>query len=331
MDSIKIEPRLSPPIKIHATTSNMSATISDTATTIHLSSANNELNSAPTVCFSLPHVQHTVLAQSPSPTNPDDLISDEEARRRRELLARRPSYRKILNDLSGVELDLRHKDSGDSGGDSSEDSNTSESTMTGSQAGMPSSTLGGPATDAINYAAFIPHGALHLTTSANGDLSVGGLLPPGTAPSLLQYPIQDGGPQQILVPMSGNDLLGLKPVIGGSTSSSVAALVSQGLINFSSPGGIGPSISSSKASVSSQGHFSSSGSGSSGGGGTGDNTTQKRELRLLKNREAAKECRRKKKEYVKCLENRVTVLEAQNKQLIEELRALKELYCRKAD
>lgn len=63
------------------------------------------------------------------------------------------SCRKILNDLSGVELDLRHKDSGDSGGDSSEDSNTSESTMTGSQAGMPSSTLGGPATDAINYAA----------------------------------------------------------------------------------------------------------------------------------------------------------------------------------
>lgn len=48
--------------------------------------------------------------------------------------------------------------------------------------------------------AIIPHGALHLTTSSNGDLSVGGLLPPGTAPSLLQYPIQDGGPQQILVP-----------------------------------------------------------------------------------------------------------------------------------
>lgn len=34
-------------------------------------------------------------------------------------------------------------------------------------------------------------------------------------------------------------------------------------------------------------------------------------------REAAKECRRKKKEYVKCLENRVAVLENQNKALIE--------------
>ena len=57
--------------------------------------------------------------------------------------------------------------------------------------------------------------------------------------------------------------------------------------------------------------------------------SRKRELRLLKNRDAAKECRRKKKEYVKCLENRVAVLENQNKTLIEELKALKELYCQK--
>lgn len=44
-------------------------------------------------------------------------------------------------------------------------------------------------------------------------------------------------------------------------------------------------------------------------------------------REAARECRRKKKEYVRCLENRVAVLENQNKTLIEELRALKDI-CR---
>lgn len=44
-------------------------------------------------------------------------------------------------------------------------------------------------------------------------------------------------------------------------------------------------------------------------------------------REAARECRRKKKEYIKCLENRVAVLETQNKTLIEELKTLKELYC----
>nr|XP_046227492.1 cAMP-responsive element modulator-like isoform X3 [Scatophagus argus] len=58
-----------------------------------------------------------------------------------------------------------------------------------------------------------------------------------------------------------------------------------------------------------------------------EDALQKRELRLMKNREAARECRRKKKEYVKCLENRVAVLENQNKTLIEELRALKDI-CR---
>jgi len=69
---------------------------------------------------------------------------------------------------------------------------------------------------------------------------------------------------------------------------------------------------------------SSSGLGSPGEeSGTGH---RKREIRLLKNREAARECRRKKKEYIKCLENRVAVLENQNKALIEELKSLKELY-----
>jgi len=62
-----------------------------------------------------------------------------------------------------------------------------------------------------------------------------------------------------------------------------------------------------------------------------EEAARKRELRLLKNREAAKECRRKKKEYVKCLENRVAVLENQNKQLIDELKALKDLYCNKTE
>jgi len=46
-------------------------------------------------------------------------------------------------------------------------------------------------------------------------------------------------------------------------------------------------------------------------------------------REAAKECRRRKEEYVKCLETRVAVLENQNKQLIDELKTLKELYFHK--
>ena len=67
-----------------------------------------------------------------------------------------------------------------------------------------------------------------------------------------------------------------------------------------------------------------------GGGGGAENQVEhaarKREVRLMKNREAARECRNKKKEYIKCLENRVAVLENQNKALIEELKSLKELY-----
>lgn len=54
-------------------------------------------------------------------------------------------------------------------------------------------------------------------------------------------------------------------------------------------------------------------------------------LSVVTSREAARECRRKKKEYVKCLENRVAVLEKQNKMLIEELKALKDLYCHKTE
>ncbi|KAG8507196.1 cAMP-responsive element modulator, partial [Galemys pyrenaicus] len=62
-----------------------------------------------------------------------------------------------------------------------------------------------------------------------------------------------------------------------------------------------------------------------------EDAIRKRELRLRKNREAARECRRKKKEYIKCLENRVAVLEIQNKTLLEELNSLKDLYCHKAE
>lgn len=53
----------------------------------------------------------------------------------------------------------------------------------------------------------------------------------------------------------------------------------------------------------------------------------KRQERLTKNKEAAKQCRLKKKEYIKCLETRVEVLENQNKALIHELKTLKDMYC----
>ncbi|MED6245917.1 hypothetical protein ATANTOWER_010157 [Ataeniobius toweri] len=74
-----------------------------------------------------------------------------------------------------------------------------------------------------------------------------------------------------------------------------------------------------------------SGVGSLGSQKPLEDALQKRALRLMKNREAARECRRKKKEYVRCLENRVAVLEQQNKTLIDELRALKDIYQHKVE
>ncbi|XP_053350705.1 cAMP-responsive element modulator-like [Clarias gariepinus] len=62
-----------------------------------------------------------------------------------------------------------------------------------------------------------------------------------------------------------------------------------------------------------------------------EEVSSKRELRMIKNREAARECRRKKKEYIRCLENHVSELEKQNKTLTQELNALKDLYCHKTE
>ncbi|KAJ3594505.1 hypothetical protein NHX12_003812 [Muraenolepis orangiensis] len=78
-----------------------------------------------------------------------------------------------------------------------------------------------------------------------------------------------------------------------------------------------------------QGAVMSSSSGHAPSAPRGEEVTRKRQVRLMKNREAARECRRKKKEYVRCLENRVAVLENQNKTLIQELKALKDIYCHK--
>lgn len=50
------------------------------------------------------------------------------------------------------------------------------------------------------------------------------------------------------------------------------------------------------------------------------------EWRLSNYREAARECRRKKKEYIKCLENRVADLEKVNKNLMKEVHDLKNMY-----
>lgn len=151
----------------------------------------------------------------------DSLSEDESPKKRRDLLTRRPSYRKILNDLGGGEI------------------------------------------------AVIPAGAIQISSG-------------------------DGGPGIHTLTMTN------------STAGGAIVQYAQGGQEFFVP------------VVAQSGGLSSPG---------GEDQARKREMRLLKNREAARECRRKKKEYIKCLENRVAVLENQNKALIDELKSLKELYC----
>jgi len=126
---------------------------------------------------------------------------------------------------------------------------------------------------------------------------------------------------------------------GGSPSSSGVQTISingqqyqivspsvDGLQTISVGGGGTTAAVASSSSGGLSGVGSSSGLGGAMGFMANEEASRKREIRLLKNREAARECRNKKKEYIKCLENRVAVLENQNKALIEELKSLKELY-----
>lgn len=172
----------------------------------------------------------------------DDSFSEEESpKKRRDLLTRRPSYRKILNDL---------------GGETKIEQTSSEADSELSSHSIP-------------YHTVLPATALQITTGEGGHQGIQTLtMTNATAGGAI---VQYAQGQEFFVPV-----------------------VAQ--------------------------------SGSLSGGG-GEDQARKREMRLLKNREAARECRRKKKEYIKCLENRVAVLENQNKALIDELKSLKELYC----
>ncbi|XP_047495263.1 cAMP-responsive element modulator-like isoform X5 [Penaeus chinensis] len=173
---------------------------------------------------------------------------EQESTRKRQILARRPSYRKILNELGG-EISV-----------------------------IPASSLqlSGQGTEGLQ------------TIAMTNAATAGG--------AVVHY--APGSDPQFIVPVATGDLSSLK--IATSTSAGLA----QGVV------------------------LATTGSAVHGSGDQiAEEASRKREIRLMKNREAARECRAKKKEYIKCLENRVAVLENQNKALIEELKTLKALYC----
>ncbi|XP_071372301.1 cyclic AMP-dependent transcription factor ATF-1 isoform X1 [Centroberyx affinis] len=251
------------------------------------------IQSAQSSVIQSPQVQTVQGQGSDSEDSQDSSDSGTAAQKTREILARRPSYRKILNELS--EEVTSHTEGNDD--------NPASTGVTG---GVTVPTTPIYQTSSGQYITIAPNGTIQLATP--GSEGIPGLQTLTMANSaaqqsttILQYAQTPDG-QQILVPSNQVVVQGA----GGEVqtyqirTAPTSSSLSQTVV-MTSPVGLSQ--------------------------GKSDDPTMKREIRLAKNREAARECRRKKKEYVKCLENRVAVLENQNKTLIEELKTLKDLYC----
>ncbi|XP_047225114.1 cAMP-responsive element modulator isoform X2 [Girardinichthys multiradiatus] len=244
-----------------------------------------------------PQVQTTQIA-TVAKLEDDGSVMD--TQKRRELLSRRPSYRKILNELSldspavpKIEEEKAEDDAPLSSSPTESVPNSIYQTSSGQYIAVAQGRaipLTRPAVDAFQ-------GAQTVTVTGSPSPQTGAAVLQA-ADSAHQFFIQGG---QVLIQAATGDI----PAYQLRSPNSGLA---QSIVMAASP--------SSMQRPSSQ---------------HAEEVTRKREVRLMKNREAARECRRKKKEYVKCLENRVAVLENQNKTLIEELKALKDIYCHKAE
>ncbi|NXL18790.1 CREM protein, partial [Setophaga kirtlandii] len=250
-----------------------------------------------------PHMQAVQAASIADEAAQSEVIID--SQKRREILSRRPSYRKILNELSS--------DAPAVGKIEEEEKSEDEGTPSGiSAVAMPTSLYH---TNTGQYLTISQGGTIQTVTNSGA---------PQPGATIVQYAAQSSdGTQQFFVPGSqvvvqalGRDSGSLlsKAVLLSATGDMPAyqirtptTTLPQGVVMAASPGTLhSPQQMAEEA-------------------------TRKRELRLLKNREAAKECRRRKKEYIKCLESRVAVLEVQNKKLIQELETLKDICSSKTD
>jgi len=220
---------------------------------------------------------------------------------RREVLIRQPSYCKILDDLKGTEAKVATfkqettaavETTATSMDVSTAAESSEESNETLTQQQVQTITINGQ-----QYQIVSPVGVDGVQAITVG---AGGVVTSGTSSGVVQYAASTQNGQTVFIP-------GTVAAAAAAASSATPQIISV-------------------ASASSPPSGSGGGGASSPAGSSIEEATRKREIRLLKNREAARECRNKKKEYIKCLENRVAILENQNKALIEELKNLKELY-----
>ncbi|XP_054246119.1 cAMP-responsive element modulator isoform X1 [Indicator indicator] len=268
--------------------------------------------------------QHSVIQSSHMQAVQVASVADESAesegvtdsQKRREILSRRPSYRKILNELSSdapaVPRIEEEEKSEDEGAPSGISAMTVPTSLYHSSTGQYITITQGGTIQISNPPSDGVHGLQTLGMTNSGA--------PQPGATIVQYAGQSpDGTQQFFLPGSQvvvqgaesellhSNLLSATGDMPGYQIRTPTTNLPQGVVMAASPGTL---------------HSPQQ---------LAEEATRKRELRLMKNREAARECRRKKKEYVKCLENRVAVLENQNKTLIEELKALKDLYCHKAE
>ncbi|KAM3821507.1 cAMP-responsive element modulator isoform 1-T1 [Vipera latastei] len=265
------------------------------------------------------HVQGVIQATQPSviqspqlqsvqvsSTNTDESTETEvviDSQKRREILSRRPSYRKILNELSSDAPGMAKIEEG-------------KPEEEGAASGIPAMAVPTSLyqTSTGQYIAIAQGGTIQISNPASDGvqglqtltMTNSGAPQPGA--TIVQYAAQTpDGTQQFFVP-------GSQVVVQAATGDmptyqirTPTTALPQGVVMAASPGTL---------------HSPQQ---------LAEEATRKRELRLMKNREAAKECRRRKKEYVKCLESRVAMLEVQNKKLIEELETLKDICSSKTD
>ncbi|NWT14089.1 CREM protein, partial [Vireo altiloquus] len=249
-----------------------------------------------------PHMQAVQVASIADEAAQSEVIID--SQKRREILSRRPSYRKILNELSSDAPAVAKIEE--------EEKSEDEGTPSGiSAVAMPTSLYH---TNTGQYLTISQGGTIQTVTNSGA---------PQPGATIVQYAAQSSdGTQQFFVP-------GSQVVVQGGDSGS---WLSKAATMFAATGDMPAYQIRTPTTTLPQGVVMAASPGTlHSPQQMAEEATRKRELRLLKNREAAKECRRRKKEYIKCLESRVAVLEVQNKKLIQELETLKDICSSKTD